>query len=501
MGSFLTQEDLQTLLNAEEHAFPSPIPTQMISNGEFAPVPQTDEQRSVEARIRELADTLGKRLGVNRRSFLRSAGGMAAAFVAMNEVYGAVFDATLAEAADPEMAGDRAQSLVDQFVFDAQVHFVRDDCKPGSAPHNMLGIRQFAAGYLNPELKGRKHDIEDLKFHNFIKEVYLDSDTDLAILSGAPSDKAEDWFLSNAQMETARRLVNQASGSRRLLAHAVFTPGQPGWLDEVDRAIETLNPDSWKGYTVGDPGGPSEYRWRLDNEELMYPFYERAQKTGIVNICIHKGLLPPGAEQSLPGVTGFAGVDDVGKAAKDWPGLNFIIYHSAFNVLMPTPEHIAAFEKRGQIDWVSELAAIPETFGVNNVFPEIGSTFGLTAIMNPKFCAGVMGTLIKGFGEDNIFWGTDAVWYGSPQWQIEALRRIEIPDEMQKKFGFAPLGPADGMVKSKILGLNSARHYGIDVGNTQKEGAGDKLSALKATYQKAGAERSNLTYGFIAKRI
>ena len=39
----------------------------------------------------------------------------------------------------------------------------------------------------------------------------------------------------------------------------------------------------------------------------------------------------------------------------------------------------------------------------------------------------MMGTLIKGLGHDHVFWGTDSVWYGSPQWQIEAFRRLEIP--------------------------------------------------------------------------
>ena len=66
-----------------------------------------------------------------------------------------------------------------------------------------------------------------------------------------------------------------------------------------------------------------------------------------------------------------------------------------------------------------------------------------------------MGTLIKGMGADHVFWGTDSVLYGSPQWQIEALRRLEIPDDMQKKYGFAPLGPADGAVKSAIFGFNA----------------------------------------------
>ncbi len=70
--------------------------------------------------------------------------------------------------------------------------------------------------------------------------------------------------------------------------------------------------------------------WRLDDEKLVYPFYERIQKAGIKTVCIHKGLIPRDYEKSMPGIWKHATVDDVGQAAKDWPGLDFVIYHSGF---------------------------------------------------------------------------------------------------------------------------------------------------------------------------
>src|SRR6267378_2613396 len=75
----------------------SPVPTRMISNGEYMPVPQTDQQRRVEARVAELAETASKKLGVSRRQFLAGSGGMAAALLAMNEVYGKFFSVSEAE--------------------------------------------------------------------------------------------------------------------------------------------------------------------------------------------------------------------------------------------------------------------------------------------------------------------------------------------------------------------------------------------------------------------
>jgi uncharacterized protein len=88
MGNYLSDRELAQLDMAET-AFPSPVPTQIISNGEFNPLPQTAQQRQVEARIKELADQYGAKLGMDRRRFLRTSCGMAAAFVALNHVFGA----------------------------------------------------------------------------------------------------------------------------------------------------------------------------------------------------------------------------------------------------------------------------------------------------------------------------------------------------------------------------------------------------------------------------
>src|SRR5439155_27317822 len=78
-----------------------PIPTLMISNGEYMPVPQTEQQQRVEARIEELADAASKKLCISRRKFLRSSGGMAATLLAMNDVFGRFFNVSLIEMFEP----------------------------------------------------------------------------------------------------------------------------------------------------------------------------------------------------------------------------------------------------------------------------------------------------------------------------------------------------------------------------------------------------------------
>jgi predicted TIM-barrel fold metal-dependent hydrolase len=235
-------------------------------------------------------------------------------------------------------------------------------------------------------------------------------------------------------------------------------------MEELDRALNEYRPDSWKGYTVGSPFGRSDYPWRLDDAKLVYPAYEKIVKSGIINICIHKGLLPAQHKVTMANNWKYGSVDDVGQAAKDWPQLNFIIYHSGIRKGgAPGDEEVELFEKKGYIPWISELAGIPETYGVKNVYAELGSTFAITAISNPRYCAGILGALIKGLGADHVLWGTDSVWYGSPQWQIEAFRRIEIPADLQKRSGYKPLGPADGEIKTMIFGRNAAKLYNVQI--------------------------------------
>jgi predicted TIM-barrel fold metal-dependent hydrolase len=494
----LSDEERANLLPAETVGFDSPIPTQVVGSDEFMPIGQTAAQREVEARLKALAEELAHSQRITRRRFLRTAAGMAAAFTVMNQVYGPLFEVDTAEAASPDAARQRADDLAAQFIFDGHTHFLRDDTRLEAFVRMREAVGK--AGW-NPELAGKPQTIEQLKFDNYLKEIYLDSDTKIAIISSAPSDVPGDWFLTNPMTAGARTRVNELLGSRRMLSHAIFTPGQPGWLDEVERSIAEDRPDAFKGYTIGDNTHKelSRFPWRMDDEKLVYPFYERALRAGITNICVHKGLFPPSVERQYPHLRDYCDVRDVGKAAKDWPRLNFLIYHSAYR--FPgggTPEEaLRQFESSGRIEWVSDLAEIPAKFEVNNVYGDLGQVFATTTVSQPKLCAAIMGILLKGLGGQRVVWGSDAVWTGAPQWQIEGLRRLEIPEEMQRKFGFTALGPATGPVKSAILGDNSARLYRIDPRAFAAHS--DRLASLKSEYRAAGGLPSNLRYGYVLR--
>jgi predicted TIM-barrel fold metal-dependent hydrolase len=499
-GWFSEKEAAQ--VTPAEKVFESPIPTQIVSNGEYNPLPQTEKQRQVEGLIKEYGDKYGKYHGLDRRSFLKTASGMAAAFLAMNKVFGPVWDVSEAEAADRDMADERAKRLSGQFIFDDQTHFVRDDFDK----EGLLGLGKYASEHWNPHMLDKVPlTLQRYKFENYLKEIFLDSDTKVALLSGAPFDDPTWWLLSNDQINEARAAINKVAGGRRLFSHFVFTPVQDGWVEEVDRGVADIKPDGWKGYTVGDPLSPSTKKtmWRLDDEALMYPVYQKFMNSSSHNVCIHKGLLPLDYESSWAGVWEYATVNDLPKAAKDWPGLNFVMYHGALRPFLEDPAtELALFEQTGNIRWASDLARIPKKYGVKNCYAELGTTFATCAVANPRFAACLVGMFVNEMGADNVVWGSDSVWYGSPQWQIEALRRLEIPDDVMKKMGWKiKLGGPDSEVKRKIFGTNSARLYNYKVQAEYELLGRDKLAQIKTEYQKEQIARNNTFYGYIAKPV
>ena len=469
-----------------------PVPSTIVSNGEFSPPSQSDTLRQYEALLMQRASMAGG--AKEQAAWLASPLGMANAFAALNTVFDTHFNVSSGETDDADAAEAVRAELQDQFVFDDQVHFLRDDADPVMF-EPLTGLIELSAEILGLPHAGH-FEIEQIKFAHFIKAIFLDSDTKVALLSGAPSEGVP--MLTNDQMAAARAAVNAVVGERRLLTHAVLGPGQDGWLDEVDRVHEVLKPDGWKGYTVGEPFSPSDKRYRLDDERLMYPFYERMVKAGVRNLCIHKGLLPADADVVMPGAEPFAKVDDVGRAARDWPQLNFVIYHAGYRTIpQPTLAELERFEAEGRIDWVSDLAAIPEQWGVSNVYADIGASFAFTVLTHPRLAAAMIGMLVKGLGPDKVLWGTDSVWYGSPQWQIEALRRLQMPEDLMERFGFAPLGLADGPLKRAILGENAAPLYGVDPADYRKGAVkAAQIDRIVATYRANGGLPDNAVHGY-----
>ena len=465
----------------------TPLPTRLVSNEEFPPLPQTAAQRRVEETILAEAGRLSRRLGLSRRDFLRGSGGMAVSLLAMNAVFGRFWDVQPAEAADPAAFKERSGDPF--FIFDVQLHYVGAGYDPQNEEASrrgavskgaLLGLRQ-GSRRLNPKLASDRGTMADLAWANMVKEVFLDSETDIGLISTPPGPYPQEAVVPPKEMTHIRDEINRVTQSRRMLAHGLITPqlGQVD-LDFMDQQAGQLKVDAWKGYTGAAPKG-FDRGWFVDDEKIAYPMLERARKLGIKRVCLHKGL-------PLGPVSDFNHPRDVIKAARDFPDIDFVLYHAG---LLTVPRDTAA-----DVPWTTEFCQMrKKEAGLRNIYMELGSTFGQLATTNPTACAHVLGQLVDAFGSDHVLWGTDSIWYGTPQWQIEAFRRFEIPQALIDAHGYKPLTRP---VKEQIFGLNAARLFNVDVKAKRNELPKDYLSQMKMAYLDEAPAPSHRFYGWTA---
>ena len=456
----------------------SPLPTQIVGNEEIVPMPQTADQKRVEARIFELADRNAKALGMSRRDFLRTTGGMATAFLAFNDVFGPTFNVHAAEAM--ESAAYKEKWPKTEFIFDAQNHHVKDSI---SGP---LAFRKLTGKYgLNPDLIGVTPKRGDLHRANFLKEMFFDSDTVMGLISGAATGKPEQYSITIEDMVGTRDSINNAAGSQRMLSHGIVDPTRPGAFEEASRQVEDLGINGFKLYT-GNPTGP----WMFDDEDISYPLLEHIRSLGRINVSTHKGLALPGRLQE------YFSPRDIPTVAKQFRDMNFIIYHSGMQHMMAQmPTSFVGVDANGYIPWTTDLCRARDADPkMTNVYMELGGVFGYSVITHPDICGHLLGQIIKSFGADHVIWGTDCIWWGSPQWLIEAMRRFQIPQHLQDDFGYAPITDAD---RQLIFGENLARLYEIDIDAKRSEIPGDAISEMKTAYVEAGPEPSNTAYGWV----
>lgn len=468
--------------NARDAANPdrAPIPTQIVSNEEFAPLPQTQDQRQVELRVGEMAEDFARQLGMSRRDFLRTTGGMVTGFLAINEVFGASFRVSAAEALESDAYRELWPKR--EFIFDAQTHHVKD-----SIVGPTVFRRMTARAGLNPALEDIAPSPDTLHRANFVKEVFFDSDTVMAVMSGAVIGPPKHHALPTPDMVETRNRVNRAAGTQRMLSHGLADPMDPTFIPEgMDWQVRELGIDGWKCYT-GNPSGA----WRLDDREIAYPFFEKSLKLGIKNISIHKGLPLPGRFES------YFKPDDILQAARDFPEINFIIYHAGMKHMMALlPPGESGIDADGYLPWTTDLVRIKQEHPeLTNIYPELGAVFGHSVVTHPEICGHLLGQLIGAYGADHVIWGTDCIWWGSPQWLIEAFRRFEMPEKLQQDFGYGTISAAD---KELIFGRNLAGLYNVDIAAARSAIPGDSLSQMKSDYLQAGGEPSNTQYGWVA---
>ncbi len=427
-----------------------PITFGPASNGEYDPPALTPAERVAVGEAIEECDDNARRLGVSRRAFLRSACATAVTLLAIDRAAQATTGARPGGRylIDPQARLDEGAAYeamgATPFVFDVQGHLLEYDLDPTTSGAWFWG-RQFPQAACDDEEDPRAC----FTMNHFLEEMFIRSDTRMAALSGLPI-LPEGSPLPPEVMEETRRVVQALGRDERLVVNALVLP-QLGSLEavfeEMDRTVAENTIAGWKTFTHFPAA------WRFDDADPSLPqvgdrFLQKVVDIGVPRVFVHKGL----ADRSRSGSP-----HDIGAAAVRHPDVDIIVYHSGFEVGVTEGPYTDATAASGVNRLVESLARNGVAPG-SNVYAEIGTTWW-HLMKRPTEAAHLLGKLLVAVGEDNLLWGTDSIFYGSPQGQIDALKAFEITPEFQERFGYPDLTPK---IKRKILGENAARMYGVD---------------------------------------
>lgn len=461
-----------------------PVKLDTTSNGEYAPLPLEPVHREANHLAMEAASANAKRLGLERRSFLVSSCGAATTLMSMNAAYakagrtGGRYDLPALAALDEDAAKVALEG--DEFIFDVQGHFVNPTgawlkrLPPDAKP--MAGFTADARCEPH-EGSGRFDYLRCIGPDQFVKDVFMDSDTDLMVLSFVPST-FDDEPLKIEEAEATAQIVEKLEGTHRLYLHGRVNPNQPGDLERMDMLAQRHKVSAFKTYTQWGPDGNGFW---LD-DDVGVAMIEKARKLGVKNIAIHKGLAfgPKSYEHST--------CADVGRVAKRFPDMNFLIYHSGF--VPDAKEGPYAEDRTDGVDSLVTSLLENDVKPGANVYAELGSTWRL-CMRDPDTAAHTLGKLVKYCGESNVLWGTDSVWYGSPQDQIQAFRTFQISESLRDRYGYAEMTP---QLRAKIFGLNALRIYPVPPDVLKQHLHNDRVASERLAYREQ-PDPSFVTYG------
>lgn len=438
-----------------------PLRLSSFSNGEYLHE-ATAHERAARRRILAEAGERARRVGLDRRSFLRSAMGMAGSLLALN--CGRPSGYTLHEETTCDEALASHALAGDELIIDLQTHHVDPY---GSWRSTNAPLASFLALFPQARCAGEPDYAHCLSAKQYIQSIFLESDTSVAVLSGLPAEACHGQAsscgepITNPQIAATRELVNGLARAERVLAHCMVLPNVPGGLDAMDQAQGI---SAWKCYT---PWGPQGRGFSLVDPLTGLPFIEKGRRLGVKIFCCHKGIPLPGFDKAHTGPL------DLVQAARAYPDCAFVAYHSALDEGSPDAfthwvEGPFGPARRGIDSLIHALldeglialhddGAVTRAPGLN-VYAELGSVWG-RVMTNPAEAVHVLGKLLRFVGEDNVVWGTDSLWTGSPQPQLEAFRAFQIAPEDQERYGYPAL---TAQLKAKVLGLNAARLFGID---------------------------------------
>jgi uncharacterized protein len=382
-------------------------------------------------RLLDPIDECARKRRLSRRTFLKTASGFAAALYAVNKVTGLrLFEVSEAAAVDEDAAREALAGT--EFIIDAHTHVAWRQA--GFTKDNTTERGMWFVDLLDTlgKTMGLKNGIRDMDVEGYGRTLYQESDTAMALVN--PFGFREDY--GGHDMNPIEEVAGARARwpERTILLGGGLTPNQglSQTLERLDYFAKDMKIQGLKLYTFDST---VQKGWWFDDEKLAYPIWEHCRQLGIKNIGCHKGI-PFGQFMAR-----YAHPEDFDRVADDFLDLNWIAFHSAW------PYH-------------QELAALksfkPQR---HNLYCELGSVFAATVTNRPLECAHVLGTLLRDLGPDSILWGTDSPLWGVAQWQIDAFRKFQIPDQLVEGHGYPQLTED---IKRKIFGQNAARLWGIN---------------------------------------
>jgi uncharacterized protein len=455
-----------------------PIKFGPVSNGEFHPQPHSPLVREVIRRTHRLADENARRMGISRRRFLSGITGAAATLYVLGacskeesssrgESPGGGFD--VSEDATTDTATALEELGGEEFIFDVQTHYVNYDADPG--------IGEWTGAFPGSRCEeGVTAGDTKVCFtaDAYFREVFVRSDTSMTVLSALPSQQLAG--LQPDDMVFAVDVATRLGCDGRVLMHGGAYPHHgpiEAALTSMTDLRERYDLAAWKIYTMT----PTDAHFYFDDHDPDRPqigqrFIDHVREIGPPIICTHKGI------SSIVGSTPeLADPSDIGPAAARNEDVAFVVYHSGFE---PGGGGTGPYDPDDPApQGVDRLIRSIETAGLEpnaNVYAELGGTWWFV-MRDPTAAAHVLGKLLKHVGEDRVVWGTDSIWFGTPQDQIQALRTFQISEELQERHGYPALTDE---IKARIFGMNSARLYGIEPLTGQCDLTAEEVEAVRA---------------------
>lgn len=260
--------------------------------------------------------------------------------------------------------------------------------------------------------------------------IFNQSPTDMAIVGAIPFG-GEDYVIDDYSVK-----INHAFASaypERTIFCGGVDPVQNGLqaaLDSIDYQVRELGARSIKFYP---------FDWSPDDREIAYPLYERCQSLGIKVLQFHLSLpAGPGYNVEAQRPNGLQ------NPARDFPDMTFIMHH-------PMPMYF------------------DETLIIASCFPNIHlliSPLFQQSLSRPRLVQKMIGELLIWVGSDKLIYGTEGGLGGPTSRYIDAMLNFEIAQDLIEGYGYPQITDRD---KEKILGLNIARLFDIDVEAKKRE--------------------------------